>query len=217
MGSAGQSFGGFNAPGVNLTLIGEANDYVGKGMGGGQIVVRPSLKSQLAAGEHVIMGNTVLYGATGGSLYVAGQAGERFAVRNSGAVAVVEGVGDHGCEYMTGGVVVVLGRTGYNFGAGMSGGWAFVLDEGHHLAQRINSDMVQMVRITNDQDGALLKHLITRHVRLTGSTRGQSILDNWITRLGLFWKVAPKGTIGSTATQLAALPLMAELSQHVAG
>ncbi|MBI1878813.1 MAG: class I tRNA ligase family protein, partial [Chloroflexi bacterium] len=220
LGSAGQSFGAFNAPGVNLTLIGEANDYVGKGLGGGQIVIRPSLKSQLAAGDHVIMGNTVLYGATGGAMFVAGQAGERFAVRNSGAVAVVEGVGDHGCEYMTGGVVVVLGRTGYNFGAGMSGGLAFVLDEGHHLAQRINPDMVQMVRITNDQDVALLKHLITRHVRLTGSARGQAILDNWITRLGLFWKVAPRGTIGSTGKRLdmsLSLPMMAELSLHVAG
>jgi glutamate synthase (ferredoxin) len=220
LGSAGQSFGAFNAPGVNLTLIGEANDYVGKGMGGGQIIIRPSLKSQLAAGDHVIIGNTVLYGATNGSMYVAGQAGERFAVRNSGAVAVVEGVGDHGCEYMTGGVVVVLGHTGYNFGAGMSGGLAFVLDEGHHLSQRLNPDMVQMVRLTNEQDVALLKHLITRHVRLTGSARGQAILDSWVTRLGLFWKVAPKGTIGSTGKRLEVpffLPMMAELSQHVVG
>ncbi len=219
LGSAGQSFGAFNAPGVNLSLIGEANDYVGKGMGGGQIIIRPSLKSQLAAGEHVIIGNTVLYGAIGGSMYVAGQAGERFAVRNSGAVAVVEGIGDHGCEYMTGGVVVVLGRTGYNFGAGMSGGLAFVLDEGQHLAQRLNPDMVQMVRITNEQDAALLKHLITRHVRLTGSARGQAILNNWATRLSLFWKVAPKGTVGSTGKRLEvslSAPIMAELSQHVA-
>lgn len=218
LGSAGQSFGAFNAPGVNLTLIGEANDYVAKGMGGGQIVVRPSLKSQLAAGDHVIMGNTVLYGATGGSIFIAGQAGERFAVRNSGAVAVVEGVGDHGCEYMTGGVVVVLGRTGYNFGAGMSGGLAFVLDEGHHLGRRLNSDMVQLVRVTGGQDVALLKHLITRHVRLTGSARGQAILDNWASRLGLFWKVAPKGTIGSTGQRpdILSLPMMAELSLHVA-
>ncbi|MBE7474128.1 MAG: glutamate synthase subunit alpha [Anaerolineae bacterium] len=217
LGSAGQSFGAFNAPGVHLTLIGEANDYVGKGMAGGQIVVRPSLKSQLAAADHVIMGNTVLYGAIGGSMYVAGQAGERFAVRNSGAVAVVEGVGDHGCEYMTGGVVVVLGRTGYNFGAGMSGGLAFVLDEGHHLGQRLNPDMVQLVRVTNDQDAALLKLLITRHVRLTGSVRGQAILDNWTTRLALFWKVAPKGTIGATGKLLTHLPMMEELSRHVAG
>jgi glutamate synthase (ferredoxin) len=190
-GSAGQSFGAFNASGVNLTLIGEANDYVGKGMNGGQLVVRPPLKSQLVAGDNVIMGNTVLYGATGGSLFVAGQAGERFAVRNSGATAVVEGVGDHGCEYMTGGVVVLLGRTGYNFGAGMSGGVAFVLDEGHHLTRRINSDMVQMVRIGNKADIDLLRLLIRRHVCLTGSDQAQAILDDWTRRLGLFWKVAP--------------------------
>ena len=217
-GSAGQSFGAFNARGVNLTLIGEANDYVGKGMNGGQIVIRPSLKSQLVASDNVIVGNTVLYGATGGSLYVAGQAGERFAVRNSGTTAIVEGIGDHGCEYMTGGVVVVLGRTGYNFGAGMSGGVAFVLDEGHHLAQRINPDMVQMVRITNKDDVELLRHLIIRHKRLTGSSHAQAILDHWPSRLSLFWKIAPKGTIGATGTRQALeelLPLL-ELSQHVA-
>ncbi|MDX1524558.1 MAG: glutamate synthase-related protein, partial [Anaerolineae bacterium] len=132
-GSAGQSFGAFNTPGVNLTLIGEGNDYIGKGMRGGQIIIRPSRKSKLVASDNIIIGNTVLYGATGGNLFVAGQAGERFAVRNSGATAVVEAVGDHGCEYMTSGVVVVLGRTGYNFGAGMSGGVAFVLDEAHTL------------------------------------------------------------------------------------
>ncbi len=220
-GSAGQSFGAFNTPGMNLTLIGEANDYVGKGMRGGQIVVRPSLKFQPMASDNVIVGNTVLYGATGGSLFVAGQVGERFAIRNSGATAVVEGVGDHGCEYMTGGVVVVLGRTGYNFGAGMSGGLAFVLDEGHHLLQRINTDLVQILRMTNQADVELLKHLITRHVRLTGSVHGQAVLDNWPTRLGLFWKVAPKGTVGSTGVRrdirLGLILPTLELSQHVVG
>ncbi len=218
-GSAGQSFGAFNMAGVNLTLIGEANDYVGKGMAGGQIVVRPPLKSRLVAGENVIMGNTVLYGAIGGSLYVAGRAGERFAVRNSGATAVVEGIGDHGCEYMTGGVVVVLGKTGYNFGAGMSGGLAFVLDEGHHLPQRLNPDMVQLVRVTTAADVELLRHLIVRHVRLTGSARGQAVLDNWSTQLGLFWKVAPKGTVGSTGVRqevAVSLPTL-RLSRHVVG
>ena len=204
--------------GVNFTLIGEANDYVGKGMGGGQIVVRPPLKSSLVASANVIMGNTVLYGATGGSLYVAGQAGERFAVRNSGATAVVEGVGDHGCEYMTGGVVVVLGSTGYNFGAGMSGGLAFVLDEGHHLPRRINPDMVHLVRVTSETDVELLRHLITRHVRLTGSVHGQAILDNWSTYLALFWKVAPRGTVGSTGVRREVkISLPATLSQHVVG
>ena len=217
-GSAGQSFGAFNICGVNLTLIGEANDYVGKGMGGGQIVIRPSLKSQLVASDHIIMGNTTLYGATDGSLFAAGQAGERFAVRNSGAIAVIEGVGDHGCEYMTGGVVVVLGRTGYNFGAGMSGGMAFVLDEGYLLTQRINPDMVQIVRVTSQNDIDLLKYLITRHVRLTGSVRGQAILDNWVNQLGLFWKVAPKGTVGSTSVRSAAQTAqLLALSGHVVG
>ena len=217
-GSAGQSFGAFNVSGVSLTLVGEGNDYVGKGMGGGQIVVRPPLKSRLVTSDNIIVGNTVLYGATGGSLFAAGQAGERFGVRNSGATAVVEGIGDHGCEYMTGGVVVVLGRTGYNFGAGMSGGVAFVLDEGHHLTQRINPDMVQMVRVTSQADVELLHLLITRHARLTHSEHAQAILDDWIGRLGLFWKVAPKGTVGATGVRpeiQVALPTL-ELSQHVA-
>lgn len=200
-GSAGQSLGAFNVAGINLTLIGEANDYVGKGMGGGQIVVRPPLKFSHESSEHTIIGNTVLYGATGGYLFAAGQAGERFAVRNSGATTVVEGVGDHGCEYMTSGTVIVLGRTGFNFGAGMSGGMAFVLDEGNDLPQRLNPDMVQLARVTNHQDIELLHHFITRHVRLTGSFRGQSILDNWRRQLGLFWKVAPQGTIGSTSVR----------------
>jgi glutamate synthase domain-containing protein 3 len=171
------------------------------------------------ASENIIMGNTVLYGATGGSLFVAGRAGERFGVRNSGATAVVEGVGDHGCEYMTGGVVVILGRTGYNFGAGMSGGVAFVLDEGHHLTQKINPDMVQMVRISSQVDVELVRLLITRHARLTGSDFAQHILGDWISRLGMFWKVAPKGTVGATGVRpeiRAALPTM-ELSRHVVG
>jgi glutamate synthase domain-containing protein 3 len=218
-GSAGQSFGAFNISGVNLTLIGEANDYVGKGMSGGQIIVRPSLKSPLVASENTIIGNTTLYGATGGRFFVAGQAGERFAVRNSGATAVVEGIGDHGCEYMTGGVVVILGRTGYNFGAGMSGGLAFVLDEAQTMPQRINPDMVQLVRVTSEADVELLRLLITRHVRLTGSERGQAILNNWALALSLFWKIAPKGTIGSRGVRPAlqvALPTL-EFSQHVVG
>jgi glutamate synthase domain-containing protein 3 len=172
----------------------------------------------LVAADNVIIGNTVLYGATGGSFFAAGQAGERFAVRNSGAYAVVESVGDHGCEYMTSGVVVVLGRTGYNFGAGMSGGVAFVLDEGHHLPQRINPDMVQLVRITNQHDLNLLKFLITKHVRLTGSVHGQAVLDNWATQLGRFWKVAPKGTIGASAPRTAEQSTQVlNLSQNVVG
>ncbi|HMR63326.1 MAG TPA: glutamate synthase-related protein [Anaerolineae bacterium] len=219
-GSAGQSFGAYSVPGMNLTLIGEANDYVGKGMRGGQIVIRPSMKSQISAHDNVIIGNTVLYGATGGSLFASGQAGERFAVRNSGATAVVEGVGDHGCEYMTGGVVVVLGRTGYNFGAGMSGGVAFVLDEAHQLTGRLNTDMVTIARITSRQDIELLRLLIMRHARLTGSKYAQTILENWTTRLGLFWKIAPKGTIGATGKRMEVrVPqsIAEELSAHGGG
>jgi glutamate synthase (ferredoxin) len=218
-GSAGQSFGAFNASGLNLTLIGEANDFVGKGMNGGQIVIRPPLKSPRVACDHTIIGNTGLYGATGGSLFIAGQAGERFAVRNSGATAVVEGLGDHGCEYMPGGVVIVLGRTGHNFGAGLSGGMAFVLDENHSLPQRINPDMVEMVRLTNQNDIGLLRLLITRHARLTGSERARFVLEHWSSQLAAFWKVAPKGTVGSTGvrpTIQVTLPTL-ELSQHVVG
>ncbi|MCB0209319.1 MAG: glutamate synthase subunit alpha, partial [Anaerolineae bacterium] len=185
-GSAGQSFGAYTVPGVNVTLIGEANDYVGKNMKGGQIVIRPPLKSQLSASDNVIIGNTVLYGATGGSLFAAGQAGERFAVRNSGATAVVEGVGDHGCEYMTSGVAVILGRTGYNFGAGMSGGVAFVLDEANQFTKRFNPDMIQVVRVTSKADIDLLRLLLMRHIRLTNSEYAKSILADWSARLGLF-------------------------------
>jgi glutamate synthase domain-containing protein 3 len=188
-------------------------------MRGGQIVIRPPLKLPLVTSENIIVGNTVLYGATGGSIFISGRAGERFAVRNSGATAVVEGLGDHGCEYMTGGVVVVLGRTGYNFAAGMSGGLAFVLDEGHHLPQRFNPDMVQVVRVTSQVDMDLLRHLIVRHVRLTGSSHAQAILDDWPTRLGLFWKIAPKGTVGSTGVRHKVRVSLStlELSRHVVG
>jgi glutamate synthase (ferredoxin) len=190
-GSAGQSFGAFLVPGVRLILTGEANDYVGKGMGGGEIAIRPSPDSKFPGHENVIMGNTVLYGATGGSLFAAGRAGERFAVRNSGAKAVVEGVGDHGCEYMTEGVVAILGETGRNFGAGMSNGVAYVLDETGLFPSRLNPEMVNMKRVHQEEDVEMLRGLIQRHVQLTGSRRGQDILDRWDHFLPLFWKVAP--------------------------
>ena len=162
-GSAGQSFGAFLSAGVALDLVGEANDYVGKGMGGGRIAIRPPEGDR----EHaVLLGNTVLYGATGGELFCAGRAGERFAVRNSGAVAVVEGIGDHGCEYMTNGTVVVLGEVGRNFGAGMSGGDAFVYDPAGTLPVRLNDDLVGMARVHADAE---LRYLVERHVRYTGS------------------------------------------------
>ena len=194
-GTAGQSFGAFNVSGVNLHLTGDANDYVGKGMSGGQIVIRPPANSLFEAHETVIVGNTCLYGATGGSVFASGQAGERFAVRNSGATAVVEGVGDHCCEYMTGGVVVVLGKTGVNFGAGLTGGFAYVLDLHRDFVDRYNHDLIDIHRVTAESMEAHLHHLrslIGQHVELTGSAWGQEILDDYRTFLGRFWLVKPK-------------------------
>ncbi|KAB8144593.1 glutamate synthase large subunit [Chloroflexia bacterium SDU3-3] len=191
-GSAGQSFGVFNAAGVRMILEGEANDYVGKGMGGGTIVVRPSRAARYAAHENTIIGNTVLYGATGGELFAAGQAGERFGVRNSGAVAVVEGIGDHGCEYMTGGVVLVLGSTGRNFGAGMSGGIAYIYDEAGDFETRCNTDMVERMRLT-PQDEENVRALLARHRSLTGSVRAAQLLSGWADVRGSFWAVRPRG------------------------
>jgi glutamate synthase (ferredoxin) len=193
-GSAGQSFGAFNSPGVHFLLIGEANDYVGKGMAGGQIAIRPGEQAPFKWNENVISGNTILYGATGGELYLAGCAGERFAVRNSGATAVVEGVGDHGCEYMTGGTVVVLGPTGYNFGAGMTGGVAYILDVDHALEGRYNPQLVQLDRL-NQQDDTRVRELLQRHVDLTSSPYAAEIMQNWEQFSGLFWRVMPKDAV----------------------
>jgi glutamate synthase (NADPH/NADH) large chain/glutamate synthase (ferredoxin) len=190
-GSAGQSFGAFLVGGLRLTLRGEANDYVGKGMAGGEIIIRPKPEESFVWQDNVILGNTCLYGATGGALFAAGQAGERFAVRNSGAVAVVEGVGDHGCEYMTRGTVVILGRTGKNFGAGMSGGLAFVYDERQRFAQRINPQMIGLERLNSEEEVVALKRLIGVHARVTGSPQAQRLLDGWETAVAKFWKVVP--------------------------
>jgi glutamate synthase (ferredoxin) len=191
-GSAGQSFGAWCVGGMRLVLTGEANDYVGKGMTGGEIAIRPPDALLPASHRHVIVGNTVLYGATGGRLFAAGRAGERFAVRNSGAVAVVEGVGDHGCEYMTGGTVVVLGETGRNFGAGMTGGAAYVLDEAGMFERRHNPSLVTIGRVTDPDDIGLLRDLLGVHVAATQSGRAQEILAEWDRWLPLFWKVAPR-------------------------
>jgi glutamate synthase domain-containing protein 2/glutamate synthase domain-containing protein 1/glutamate synthase domain-containing protein 3 len=193
-GSAGQSFGAFNAPGVELRLTGDANDYVGKGMAGGLISIAPDAKARYAWHENIIAGNTLLYGATGGELFAAGQVGERFAVRNSGATAVVEGVGDHGCEYMTGGAVAILGPTGRNFGAGMTGGVAYVLDEHGQLEQRYNPQLVEL-RPLAARDEARLQTLIRRHVELTGSPRGAEILARWDSYKGLFKAVTPRDAV----------------------
>jgi glutamate synthase (NADPH) large chain len=192
-GSAGQSFGAFGARGVTLELHGEANDYVGKGLSGGRIIVRHPKGAKFLPDETVIIGNTALYGATGGEAFFGGVAGERFAVRNSGATTVVEGVGDHGCEYMTGGVVVVLGRTGRNFAAGMSGGVAFVLDASSDFAARCNRALVELAPVTEMSDATLLKGLIERHARLTGSARARHVLARWddALRVGEFVRVIP--------------------------
>ena len=218
-GTAGQSFGAFLMRGVTFDLTGDSNDYVGKGLSGGRIIIRPSDKSKIVAEESIIVGNTVLYGATEGEVYFRGVAGERFAVRNSGAVAVVEGVGDHGCEYMTGGVVVVLGQTGRNFAAGMSGGVAYVLDEAGDFAQRCNMAMVELEPVPEEDDlleklhhhggdiahmgrvdvsGDMTRHdeerlyqLISNHMHFTGSTRAKTILDSWASYRAKFRKVMP--------------------------
>ena len=192
VGSAGQSFGAFAARGLSLELWGEANDYVGKGLSGGRLVVRAPHGVQFLPEQTVIVGNTVLYGATAGEAYFGGLAGERFAVRNSGAVAVVEGVGDHGCEYMTGGVIVVLGRTGRNFAAGMSGGLAFVLDEAGELERQCNRDLVELGRVTDAESRALLRRLVEQHVRYTGSARARHMLAWWDQMLRRFVTVVPR-------------------------
>jgi len=194
-GSAGQSFGAFNAGGLQLHLEGEANDYVGKGMAGGRIVLRPARGSRFASQDAPILGNTCLYGATGGELFAAGRAGERFAVRNSGATAVIEGAGDHCCEYMTGGAVVVLGRTGLNFGAGFTGGLAYVLDLERDFVDRYNHELIDIVRITPEGFDNYRQHLtdlVSAHVRLTGSAWGARILENFRDYVGKIWLVKPK-------------------------
>jgi glutamate synthase domain-containing protein 3 len=191
-GTAGQSFGAFLAKGVSLTLEGEANDYVGKGLSGGRLVIYPPRTASFVAEENILIGNVCLYGATSGEAFFNGMAGERFAVRNSGATAVVEGVGDHGCEYMTNGLVVVLGRTGRNFAAGMTGGIAYVLDQvGDFPAAYCNRAEVDLEQVGNADDIALLHRLITRHGELTGSAQAKWILQNWETMLPKFIKVFP--------------------------
>jgi glutamate synthase (NADPH/NADH) large chain/glutamate synthase (ferredoxin) len=193
-GSAGQSFGAFAVHGMRLHLEGEANDYVGKGMSGGELAVMPPREAQFTTPQ-VIAGNTILYGATGGSLFVAGKAGERFAVRNSGAVAVVEGTGDHCCEYMTGGTAVILGPTGRNFGAGMTNGFAYVYDADDAFDGQINHDSVLLERVTSDDDAADLRELIERHVQITHSKHAKALLADWSSTLAKMWKVIPRATL----------------------
>jgi glutamate synthase (NADPH) large chain len=191
-GSAGQSFGAFVPRGITFTLEGDANDYWGKGLSGGKLVVLPPLGSTFAPEANIIIGNVALYGATSGEAYVRGVAGERFAVRNSGAFTVVEGVGDHACEYMTGGRVVVLGRTGRNFAAGMSGGVAYVLDRAGDFRRRCNPGMVDVEPLDQAEDITLVRDLIRRHVEATGSTYATGILADWVDLQPRFVKVMPR-------------------------
>ncbi len=190
-GSAGQSFGAFVPKGMTLTLEGDSNDYVGKGLSGGKIIVLPPKDATFVAEENIIIGNVAFYGATAGEGYIRGVAGERFCVRNSGVSAVVEGVGDHGCEYMTGGRVVVLGSTGRNFAAGMSGGVAYVLDEAGDFARRCNKEMVSLAKLDDADEVARVHGMIARHAQLTGSRRAQEILVAWAQWLPYFVRVMP--------------------------
>ena len=191
-GGGGQSFGAFIPKGVTIRLTGDSNDYFGKGLSGGKLAVRPPENARFRADENIIIGNVALYGATSGQAYVCGAAGERFAVRNSGAAAVVEGVGDHGCEYMTGGCVAVLGKTGRNFAAGMSGGVAYVLDENHDLYLRVNKQMVEIEKLTSEHDTETLRSMIEAHVRETGSERGKRLLENFAESVSKFKKIIPR-------------------------
>ncbi|EKV01440.1 glutamate synthase family protein [Leptolyngbya sp. PCC 7375] len=205
-GSIGQSFGAFNLPGMNLRLVGEANDYVGKGMHGGELIITPFEGVQYDPSKNVIVGNTCLYGATGGTLYAFGKAGERFAVRNSKGQAVIEGAGDHCCEYMTGGVVVCLGSVGRNVGAGMTGGLGYFLDEQGDFPTRVNPEIVKVQRVITTAGAQQLKEMITNHAERTGSTKAAQILANWDNYLPRFWQVVPPSeadrpeTLDSAAT-----------------
>ena len=190
-GSAGQSFGAFLARGISMEIEGDANDYVGKGLSGGNITVYPPKNSTFEAGENIIVGNVCLYGATSGQAFFRGRAAERFCVRNSGANTVIEGVGDHACEYMTGGRVVVLGPTGRNFAAGMSGGIAYIWDYDNVFAQNCNPGMVELEKVENEHDIDELRGLIQLHLNNTGSTVAKKVLKDWATALPQFVKVMP--------------------------
>ena len=214
-GAGGQSFGAFIPKGLTLELVGDSNDYFGKGLSGGKLIVYPPAGSAFTASENIIIGNVALYGATSGKAFIAGVAGERFCVRNSGASAVVEGVGDHGCEYMTGGRVVVLGSTGKNFAAGMSGGIAYVLDEGNDLYRRLNKEMVSSGEITSKYDVLELKNMIQEHVALTNSEKGKRILEHFEDYLPKFKKIIPHDyeRVLKTIVQMEEKGLSAEQAQ----
>jgi glutamate synthase (ferredoxin) len=215
VGSAGQSFGAFTTDGMCLTLEGEANDYLGKGMSGGEIVLMPADMARFAPHKNTIVGNTVLYGATGGRVFAAGRGGERFCVRNSGATAVVEGVGDHGCEYMTGGTVLVLGETGRNFGAGMTNGVAYVLDESGEFPTRLNDELVQATRLMDADELSTVYELVRQHFERTASRRAEAVLDLWDVYRGQFWKVSPR-QVSLAAEAAHSVPETAEITPEAA-
>jgi glutamate synthase (NADPH/NADH) large chain len=192
-GSAGQSLGAFAVRGLRLEVFGDANDYVGKGLSGATIVVRPAPSAAIRSNENTIIGNTCLYGATGGALYAAGQAGERFAVRNSGADAVIEGCGSNGCEYMTGGQVMVLGPVGDNFGAGFTGGMAFVLDVDSTFERRLNPESLTWQRIAHPHWDLVAREMLAAHVRETASAYAARLLHDWNETAFMMWQVVPKG------------------------
>ncbi len=208
-GAAGQSFGAFHIAGVTTTLVGESNDYVGKGMNGGTIVIKPYSDAGYTAADNVIIGNTCLYGATGGMLLANGRAGERFAVRNSKGQAVVEGTGDHCCEYMTGGTIVVLGRVGRNVGAGMTGGLAYFLDEDGSFQTKVNPEIVKVQRVLTKAGEEQLKHLLEQHAEQTGSPKAKQILANWAEYLPQFWQVVPPSEAESALASVEAEKVMA--------
>jgi glutamate synthase (NADPH/NADH) large chain len=195
-GSAGQSLGAFCVRGLKIELYGDANDYVGKGLSGATIVVRPRPSSSLIPHENTIIGNTVLYGAAAGKLFAAGQAGERFAVRNSGALTVIEGCGSNACEYMTGGIAVILGSVGHNFGAGMTGGMAFIYDFENNFADRVNDESIIYQRVQSSYWENTLKDLIAEHFAETASLRAENILSGWEWELPKFWQICPKEMLG---------------------
>lgn len=190
-GAGGQSFGAFIPKGLTLELVGDSNDYFGKGLSGGRLIVYPPKGITYKQDENIIIGNVALYGATSGSAYINGVAGERFCVRNSGAIAVVEGVGEHGCEYMTGGRAVILGKTGKNFAAGMSGGIAYVLDEDNDLYKKVNKEMVSIEKMTSKYDVEELKKMIQDHVAYTNSVKGKEVLEHFEEYLPKFKKIIP--------------------------
>jgi glutamate synthase (NADPH/NADH) large chain len=201
-GSCGQSLGAFAVQGLRIEVFGEANDYVGKGLSGATIAIRPTTAAKFVARDNTIIGNTVLYGATAGRLFAAGQAGERFAVRNSGATAVIEGCGSNGCEYMTGGTIVILGAIGDNFGAGMTGGMAFVYDADRKFTEHLNSDTVVAQRVDSLHWEGVLRELIDEHRRETQSVFAQQILAHWDVELRNFWQVCPKEMLSRLAYPL---------------